>query len=396
MSLANIPKFVFGGTDLVLEWPSRPWPRSVRAIGGDIASDADVRASYIVRRDELLTVTLRFSEDQWPEIESLIEFGQSGSVFLWYPDADVNEAFSVILDSPAINTEFAPAPDDAYPKVLTLDITLISPSWAGLAVFDPRTPIPPDSSDGGSDGGAGEPNNGGVQILSFAENTTVHIVGTATFLVVAGGGRSNNENGGGGGGVALVEVTDVDLTYALFVGGPGEQSAVNVDGFPLTTAFEGTGPGPELGGGSGGPTSHNAGGGGGVGGGGGSASGGGGGGGAGGDGETAQINSDALFAQAGHGGPGLPVTFHNVVIGVFGGGGGGGTAITGGGSAAIGGGGSGGGGNGGSGSAPGSPGSDGLGGGAGGSPANASFPQLGGAGIIKILFLETEAVVTIL
>ena len=128
------PKFVYGltGSETTLELTLSQglWTPADVTIGGSRTSAAGVPASYIVRRDAVLDVTLRFWEAEWADILNLIAWGQQAESFLFFPDADEATNWEVYLEAPLAGARFAPV-RDAFTRVFTLPLTL---RGAGITV----------------------------------------------------------------------------------------------------------------------------------------------------------------------------------------------------------------------------------------------------------------------
>jgi len=108
------------------EHPARPWLPADETVGGSRTAASGVPASYVVRRDATVSLTLRIEEAEWIDFLLLIAFGQSAQAFLWFPDTDEAESFSVYLEAPAAGAQLTPTRDGAYPAVFEVTITLRS------------------------------------------------------------------------------------------------------------------------------------------------------------------------------------------------------------------------------------------------------------------------------
>lgn len=119
------PRFDYAAVQLELELPQGLWQHRVPvAAGGDIESTAGFPASYIVRRAHILAVPLRFYESEWPDVRALLEYGQTGLPFTWFPDQLELESFEVYLEGPEVGKAIEPRPDARYPRALSLTIEL--------------------------------------------------------------------------------------------------------------------------------------------------------------------------------------------------------------------------------------------------------------------------------
>lgn len=120
-------RFEYGlvGASFEPRLPPRPWTPADDSIGGTRIAAGGVPAAYVVRRDALVTLTLRIDEDEWLDYANLVAFGQSGEAFTWIPDADdLGTAFAVYLSAPGPGTQFAPERLGEFPRVLECTLTL--------------------------------------------------------------------------------------------------------------------------------------------------------------------------------------------------------------------------------------------------------------------------------
>lgn len=197
--------------ELLLSLPITPWNFAVSKIGGDIESDAGVRAAFVVCNNEQLVFALRFYEHEWSTIQAFIDFAQSGAQIVWYPDQDVDNGIVCYLDAPAVGSSYEATSDGDYPRVQLLQITLVRPGcipWS-LPPYIDRTeeevPLPP-------------PPPPGWIIHIFDEAFTDNLVvlsgtGQAYVLIVAGGGSGGSVDGfgvgaGGGGAGEVIIMPD--------------------------------------------------------------------------------------------------------------------------------------------------------------------------------------------
>jgi len=114
------------GTVLDLDLGQDYWLPSSRTIGGSGISAAGVPESYIVRRDELLQVTLRFYEKDWPFVRDFVAWAQeNAATFDWYPDRrNLNQKYVVYLDSPMIGEDLQPRRASWDSAVYEIDLIL--------------------------------------------------------------------------------------------------------------------------------------------------------------------------------------------------------------------------------------------------------------------------------
>ncbi len=124
------PKFTYGVGGSIITYqfklPQRAWTQGEATIGGRRVAAGGVGASHIVRADELLVVPLRFYESEWPNLVSLVAWGQTEELFTFEPDTLTVPltTFSVYLHTPAAGTRMQPTRSGLYPKVLEFTIEL--------------------------------------------------------------------------------------------------------------------------------------------------------------------------------------------------------------------------------------------------------------------------------
>lgn len=118
-------RFDFGSQSLELTISVRPWTPMDRTVGGHRIAASGTPASYVVRRDALLAVSLRFYEDEWLSVLNFLIYGQGAQTFTWYPEAtDTATSFLCWLDSPMPGEEITPERDGEFPRVMELPIRL--------------------------------------------------------------------------------------------------------------------------------------------------------------------------------------------------------------------------------------------------------------------------------
>jgi hypothetical protein len=117
-------RFVYTGGDLTLRLPCRPWDRRTATVGGSRTSGGGIPAAYVVRRDYMVVLPLRFMEDEWPGVEALLAWGQGAELITWYPDAaDTGTSYEVWLEAPVAGVAVAPTRNE-FPGMLELTIEL--------------------------------------------------------------------------------------------------------------------------------------------------------------------------------------------------------------------------------------------------------------------------------
>jgi hypothetical protein len=139
MALPLRSRFACGGGagDFTTKLPARAWQPADETVGGVRLAASGVPATYVVRRDATLEVTLRIEEAEWAALLALVAFGQSGEVITWFPDANEAESFAVYLHAPAPGQRWAPTRDADFPQVFQVALTLRGAAGAApwLAYF---------------------------------------------------------------------------------------------------------------------------------------------------------------------------------------------------------------------------------------------------------------------
>jgi hypothetical protein len=125
MPLKSVPKFVRGDPPTTFA-ATIPWRATLPRIseeGGSEKSGAGVVAAYQVRKDALLVTRLRFTEDEWPEVEALVDAGKAGEVIQVYPDQAISMYHSCYLESPVMGEGYGPERDEEFLPGLALTLT---------------------------------------------------------------------------------------------------------------------------------------------------------------------------------------------------------------------------------------------------------------------------------
>lgn len=118
------PRWVYDdGTavDFVMSLPQRPFTPFSRGLGGSDSSGAGVPAAFEIRRDQLLAMTLRFPEWEWPDVERLLRHLQRAGIGTLYLDVDGAASHTIYGESPSLEEEIRPRRSDAG----TLEIDIV-------------------------------------------------------------------------------------------------------------------------------------------------------------------------------------------------------------------------------------------------------------------------------
>jgi hypothetical protein len=104
-----------GPTTLLLTVPQRPWIAGVSTIGGAERAAGGLRASYLEREDELLAVTVRFLESEWPAVLLMIRYAiaNDSALTVWLDyNTDPSTSYVCDLVSPSFGARIVPTRED--------------------------------------------------------------------------------------------------------------------------------------------------------------------------------------------------------------------------------------------------------------------------------------------
>lgn len=139
MSIPRCPRFVCGEIDFEFEFPTRPHLPRRGGVGGSETAAGGIPASYSIRRDHLLSVPLRFTEEDWPEVEALIDEMMTSAAVEFYRDADDEAPTNTCyLESPKEGEEWGPDRTDEMAGEFEMTIVLrsITGPWDGIFLSD--------------------------------------------------------------------------------------------------------------------------------------------------------------------------------------------------------------------------------------------------------------------
>ncbi len=121
------PRWVYNdgsAIDYSMTIAQREWGYGSKAEGGSDVSAAGVPSAFVVRRDYLLRLRLRFPAYEWPDVERLVRHLQEGGSATYYPDRDVTtRSHTVYGDKPGLADEIQPTRGED-PETLELAMTV--------------------------------------------------------------------------------------------------------------------------------------------------------------------------------------------------------------------------------------------------------------------------------
>ena len=128
--------FRIGAALIFFDLPPSGWEAREASVGGHVRATGGLPASYIVRRDRLIDLTLRIRESEWLDFLNALVLMQSGDPFEWFPRVGDPAPAWVTLWAPIPGTPFAPQRMPDYPRVFEATITL-----RGDGTSNPWTPF---------------------------------------------------------------------------------------------------------------------------------------------------------------------------------------------------------------------------------------------------------------
>jgi len=127
-ALQFIPRFEFGDSSLQLTYPITRWDPGARTEGRMLTAAGGALGPALRLRKYLLAFSLRFTEDEWPDVIRFIEFAQTGASFTWFPNAQdllaAPASVTVFLEEPRLATVVRPQRDPTLLYLFTLPIVL--------------------------------------------------------------------------------------------------------------------------------------------------------------------------------------------------------------------------------------------------------------------------------
>jgi hypothetical protein len=146
-ALPHIPRFDYGSSSIVLTYPVTRWIPGARTLGSVLKSADAVPGPVLRLRRYTLAMTLRFTEDEWPDVSDFINYGQTGAPFTFFhgeDNDDIPPSITCTLGAPRIAAGVRPVRDGSLPWMMTLPIVLETTEGWYLSYFGTSTiPIPP-------------------------------------------------------------------------------------------------------------------------------------------------------------------------------------------------------------------------------------------------------------
>lgn len=129
------PRLTFGTvpTAWTLQLPPQEWEEERATVGGSGRAAGGALAGYTVREDFLLHVPLRMYHDEWPTLQALLAWAETGATFTFEPDpvGRPDVSIEVTLESPRAGESTRPRSDPAYSQIKL--VTLVLKRADGLA-----------------------------------------------------------------------------------------------------------------------------------------------------------------------------------------------------------------------------------------------------------------------
>jgi hypothetical protein len=141
-----IPKFRYPGTSgtvLTLTRSQGLWTPRVETIGGHRrAAVPTVAASFTIARLRTLDLLIRFDENEYDNIETMVEWMQDNPMTAvdYWPDKDVaGTSYTILLVSPVQGEAFAPARNPSFTSDYEIVLTVMrsgGTSWGAQPYYE--------------------------------------------------------------------------------------------------------------------------------------------------------------------------------------------------------------------------------------------------------------------
>lgn len=130
MAIGFIPRVVYGTGPTTFDFtlPQKLWTPWSRAKGGSNVSDSGIPEAFIVRRDQLVDLELRFYESEWGNVLAFLSDVQNGNQFNFYFDKTnlAGTLYVVYLESPELGKGEIKPTREGFPRVFNIPVTLRS------------------------------------------------------------------------------------------------------------------------------------------------------------------------------------------------------------------------------------------------------------------------------
>jgi len=105
----------------------KAWIPSNKGVGGSGTSSSGAVESYVVRRDSLIAVGLRFGEPLWPQVEAWLASVQDLGISFnfWFDQTVETSKYLCYLEKPGLEDEIKPTRSQ-YHGYYELDVVLRS------------------------------------------------------------------------------------------------------------------------------------------------------------------------------------------------------------------------------------------------------------------------------
>jgi hypothetical protein len=119
----NYVEFVWDSTETFEpELPLREWSYGLDQEGGHAVSAAGLPASFVVRTQEMLVLTLRVLETEWAACRDFLRAGMAGTeITMTVGEQDPVDVFFV---EPIAGEEYVVDRDSEFPRVLNVTVTV--------------------------------------------------------------------------------------------------------------------------------------------------------------------------------------------------------------------------------------------------------------------------------
>lgn len=115
------------------ELPPREWSHGIEEVGGHAVSGAGVPATFVVRSQETITMTLRVRESEWDDCLAFLRAGMGGEeITVTYDDQTPVDVYFV---SPVAGDSADFDRDPEYPRLLNVTFTIRASDGGDLGLL---------------------------------------------------------------------------------------------------------------------------------------------------------------------------------------------------------------------------------------------------------------------